>query len=78
MEVRKMAEEISLGISSKTFIAGLVIAILASSMLSTAVATQWAAIQGPKGDKGDTGPQGPQGEEGPQGLQGPKGDKGDT
>ena len=52
-----MAEEISLGISNKTFIAGLIIAILASSMLSTAVATQWAVIQGPKGDKGDTGPQ---------------------
>jgi len=61
-----MAEEISLGISNKTFIAGLIIAILASSMLSTAVATQWAVIQGPKGDKGDTGPQGLQGETGPQ------------
>jgi hypothetical protein len=46
-----MAEEISLGISNKTFIAGLIIAILASSMLSTAVATQWAVIQGPKGEK---------------------------
>lgn len=72
-----MAEEISLGISNKTFIAGLIIAILASSMLSTAVATQWAVIQGPKGDKGDTGPQGPQGPQGLQGETGPQGPQGE-
>jgi hypothetical protein len=69
-----MAEEISLGISSKTFIAGLIIAILASSALSTTVATQLAVgPQGPKGNKGDSGPQGPAG---PQGLQGTQGDQG--
>ena len=86
-----MAKEISLGISYRTFVVGLIIAILASSALSTVVATQWAiGPQGPKGDKGDTGPQGPQGEtglqgpqgeqgpQGIQGIQGPKGDKGDT
>ncbi len=62
---------------------GLAIAILASSVISTVVSTQWVAIQGPKGDKGDAGPQGeqgsigPQGAQGPQGIQGEKGDKGD-
>ena len=61
------------GISKTTFIATLVIAILASSFISTIVAMQWAVVQGPKGDKGDTGPQGPQGL---QGVQGPKGDTG--
>jgi hypothetical protein len=83
-----MGEPISLGVSSRTFIAGLIIAILVSSALSTTVATQLAVgPEGPKGDTGDqgpqgsTGPQGPQGEQGPQGIQGiqgPKGDKGDT
>jgi hypothetical protein len=69
-----MGEAISLGISSRTFIAGLIIAILASSALSTTVATQLAVgPQGPKGDKGDPGPQGPAG---PQGLQGTQGDQG--
>lgn len=65
------------GISRTTFIVGLVIAILASTLISTLVSMQWALIQGPKGDKGDTGQQGPQGEQGPQGLQGPVGPKGD-
>ncbi len=64
------------GISKTTFIAGLIVAILASSALSTVVATQWAIIQGPKGDKGDTGPQGPQGEQGLQGIQGETGPQG--
>jgi hypothetical protein len=68
----------------RTFLIGLVIAILASSVISIVVSTQWAVIQGPKGDKGDAGPQGeqgsigPQGAQGPQGIQGQKGDKGDT
>jgi len=68
-------------ISKTTFIVGLIIAILASSIISTVVSMQWALIQGPKGDKGDTGPQGEQGlqgETGSQGPQGPKGDKGDV
>ncbi len=88
-----MVEEVVIsfaGVSRKTFIVGLIIAILASSGLSTVVATQWArGPQGPKGDNGDTGPKGPQGETGPQGeqgeqgqqgiqgIQGPEGDKGD-
>jgi hypothetical protein len=59
------------GISKTTFIAGLIVAILASSALSTVIATQWAiGPEGPKGEKGDTGPQGTQGE---QGIQGPMG-----
>ena len=78
-----MVKEISLGISYRTFIAGIVIAILASSMLSTVVSTQWArGPKGPKGDEGnrglqglqgETGTQGPQGEQGPRGLQGIQG-----
>ena len=77
-----MFKEVSLGISNRTFIAGLIIAILASSTLSTVIATQWViGPQGPKGDKGDTGPQGlqgPQGEQGLQGLQGEQGPQGET
>ena len=69
-----MSKEMSLGISNRTFIAGLIVAILASSALSTVIATQWAkGPQGPKGDKGDAGPQGIQGLQGLQGLQGPAG-----
>jgi len=77
------------GISSTTFIAGLVAAILVSSSLSTVIATQWArgpqgeqgpqgiqGIQGPKGDKGDTGEQGPAGADGATGPQGPQGEQG--
>ncbi len=69
-----MGEPISLGIPNRTFIAGLVIAILASSALSTAVATQLAV--GPTGPKGDEGDPGPQGLVGPQGIQGPQGPEG--
>ena len=72
-----------IGISRTTFVVGLVVAILISSVASTVVYTQIVG-KGPKGDKGDigppgpTGPQGTQGIQGPQGTQGPKGDKGDT
>jgi len=70
------------GISTTIFIAGLIIAVLASSALSTTIATQWAVgPQGPKGDTGDIGPEGPigpQGEQGIQGPTGPQGPKGDT
>lgn len=77
-EVRKISEEKTFtGISTTTFIAGLIIAILASSLISTFIAVQWAAVQGPKGEKGDTGSQGLQGEQGIQGLKGDKGDPGD-
>jgi len=70
------------GVPRRTFIAGIIIAILASSALSTAIATQ--VITGPQGSpgpQGETGPQGIQGEQGLQGIQGVqglKGDKGDT
>ena len=76
------------GVSNKTLITGLIIAILIATALSTVIATQWAVgpqgpagPQGPKGDQGDTGPQGiqgPQGETGPQGLQGIQGSTGAT
>ena len=70
----KMSEAGSLaGISKTTFVAGLIIAILASSALSTGVAMTviQQGPQGPKGDQGDTGLQGI------QGIPGVKGDKGD-
>jgi hypothetical protein len=70
------------------FIAGIVIAILASSAISFGVFTQLmtgpaglqgdTGEQGPKGDTGDTGPQGPAGATGATGATGAKGDKGDT
>jgi len=77
-----MSEGINLaGISSKTFVVGIVIAILASSAISTVAITQFGLIQGPQGEKGNTGPKGPQGEQGPagqQGIQGPTGSQGET
>ncbi len=63
------------------FIVGLIIAIVASSLISVLASMQWALIQGPKGDKGDkgdTGATGPQGAQGLQGIQGQQGPKGDT
>ena len=72
-------------VSRRTFLIGLVIAILAASLISTVISTQLVAVgpQGPKGDIGDTGqgligPQGEKGDTGDAGLQGLKGDKGDT
>jgi hypothetical protein len=62
------------GTSKTSFIAGLIIAILASSAISTVVSMQWA--KGPKGDKGDQGDTGPQGTQGTQGLQGIQGVQG--
>jgi len=70
------------GISRTTLILGIVIAVLASSIISAAVSMELA--KGPKGDTGEqgtTGPQGPEGEQGPQGeqgLQGPIGPQGET
>ena len=70
------------------FIAGIIIAILASSAISIGVSTMLitgtAGIEGPQGDMGPQGPEGPQGPAGTNGAQGatgptgPKGDKGDT
>ena len=57
------------GISKTVFLAGLIIAILASSVISVVAMTQLSTTLGLKGDTGATGATGPQG---------PKGDKGDT
>jgi len=64
------------GISKTMFIAGLITAILASSLISVMATTQWAILKGPKGDKGDTGDTGTTGTMGPQGLQGIQGVQG--
>ncbi len=66
MSGKMCAEKNLTGISRTTFLAGLVAAILVSSLLSVAVTTQWA--KGPQGDKGDTGDIGPQGLTGPSGI----------
>ena len=67
------------------FIAGIIIAILASSAISVGVSTMLVAgpqgPEGPIGEQGDIGPQGPigaKGDTGDTGLQGPTGPKGDT
>lgn len=70
-----MSEEITIELSQRTAIAGLVILVLASGLISAAVSMQWA--RGPQGLQGETGPQGPQGEIGPQGEQGPAGSQGE-
>lgn len=58
------------------FVAGLIIAILVASAISTVVSMQFiTGQQGPQGEKGDTGPQG---EQGPQGETGATGATGDT
>lgn len=66
------------GISRTTFIAGLIIAILASSLISTLIAMQIPGKQGPEGDPGEQGPQGSTGPQGEQGLQGLTGLTGPT
>jgi len=71
-----MTEVEKKGISKTAFIVGLIIAILASSLVSTVVSMQWALVQGPKGDKGDPGPTGPQGLQGETGPAGPQGEQG--
>jgi hypothetical protein len=58
-----------MGISRTTFLVGVIIAILASTTISTMVSMQFA--KGPKGDKGDKGDPGIQGPIGPQGPPGP-------
>jgi hypothetical protein len=78
-------------VSMTVFLAGLIAAILVSSVASAVVSTQWAVgpqgpegPQGPQGEQGiqgltgDTGPTGPAGAAGETGPQGAKGDKGDT
>jgi hypothetical protein len=83
--------EMKTGISKTMFVVGLIVAIVASSLIASVVSMQFT--KGLKGDKGDigatgttgaTGPQGIQGitgatgATGPTGPQGPKGDKGDS
>ena len=66
------------GVSMTMFIAGIVIAILASSALSTVIVSQFVVgTQGPAGLQGDEGAQGPAGPTGDTGPQGSKGDTGD-
>ena len=61
-------------VSRNTFLIGLVVAILASSLLSTVISSQLTV--GPQGSKGDQGVQGLQGVQGTQGEVGPQGDEG--
>lgn len=68
----------TLGISKTTFIVGLIIAIVASSLVSVLATTQLALIKGPKGDKGDKGDKGETGATGDQGQQGIQGEQGPT
>jgi hypothetical protein len=60
------------------FIAGIVIAILAASIISVGVSMMIPGPQGPEGPQGDTGPQGLQGEQGETGATGPAGATGAT
>jgi len=66
--------EKSKGITLGIFVAGIVIAILASSLVSTVISLQYSF--GPKGEQGLQGLQGLQGVQGIQGVQGVKGDVG--
>jgi hypothetical protein len=85
--VKEMAVSLTMG----KLIAGIVIAILASSAIFVGASMMLAVgpagpegpqgetgLQGPKGDTGDTGPQGPAGATGAQGEKGDKGDTGET
>lgn len=58
------------------FLVGLIVAILASSLIASAVSMQYA--KGPKGDKGDTGATGPTGATGATGDTGATGATGPT
>jgi hypothetical protein len=58
-----MSQGATIGISKTVFIVGLIIAILASSLLTIGLSMQFG-LQGPKGDKGETGATGAQGETG--------------
>jgi hypothetical protein len=73
-------------ITTRMFIAGIVIAILISSAVSTQLITGPMGLQGSQGDPGPTGATGSAGSQGPQGekgdigsagSQGPQGEKGD-
>ena len=64
----RMAEIV---VSRRTFLIGLILAVLASSTLSTVISTQWA--RGPRGEQGPGGSQGEKGDPGLQGVQGLQG-----
>ena len=61
-------------ITTGKFVAGIIIAILASSVVSIGVSSQ--IITGPQGPRGDTGAIGPEGSQGPIGPEGPQGEPG--
>lgn len=70
------------GISTTTFIIGLIIAIVASGVVSSFATQQFTQTStiGPQGEQGPPGPQGdpgPQGEQGPIGPEGPAGSQGE-
>lgn len=61
-----MAEGMHKGVSMSLFIAGILVSVLASSLIASAISMQYA--HGPKGDTGPQGPAGSQGEQGPPGV----------
>ena len=75
--VNLMTQTASMGISKTIFVVGLIVAILASVLLSVAVSMLFG-LQGPKGDKGDKGDTGATGVQGSTGPQGPIGATGAT
>ncbi len=84
LQVIRGDSEMAEGISRGMFVAGIIVAIFASSLLSSVIASQWLILQGPKGDKGDegdkgeTGATGSAGPTGATGLAGPMGPTGAT
>lgn len=71
-----MSKKIS--ISTTTLILGLIVAIIASGIVSSVATQQFtpSVITGPQGPQGEPGPPGPQGEQGPIGPEGPEGPQG--
>ena len=75
-----MSQKISLSIT--TLVLGLIVAIIASGVVSSVATQQFAPTvitgpQGPQGPQGEQGPIGPEGPPGPQGEQGPPGPQGE-
>jgi hypothetical protein len=74
-----MSQKISLSLT--TLILGLIVAIIASGIVSSVATQQFAPSvttgpQGPQGEQGPIGPEGPAGAQGEQGPIGPQGDPG--
>lgn len=59
--------EMAEGVSKGIFVVGMVIAIMASILLSSVIASQLLGLQGSKGDTGDTGEKGETGATGARG-----------